>query len=157
MKRSTNFPLGEILSSSHFKNTAACEDSTGYQQTAIPKIHRKCDQKSRRSNLKSRTYHQVSSLMPAEAEKQLPRILKQHLSRAAVECSKTIPAQWLPASLNTQRKRSPQFSSFWGTICTCVIYLMFPFNDFLGTPPDLPQAMNKSDCSKIKYFQHKPC
>lgn len=32
------FPLGEILSSLYFKNTAACKDSTGHKQTAIPKI-----------------------------------------------------------------------------------------------------------------------
>lgn len=133
-KRATNFPLEEILSSLYFKNTAACKDSTRYKWTAIPKIHRKSDQESCRRDLKSRTYHQGSSLMLPEAEKQLPGILQQHLNRAAVECSKTIPAQRLPASLKTQRKRSTPCSSFWGTICSCAIYLLFPFVDFLGTP-----------------------
>lgn len=56
-----------------------------------------------------------------------------------------------------RERKALKFSSFWGTICSCVIYLMFPFSDFLGTPPDLPQAINKSDCSWIKYFHHQPC
>lgn len=92
-KRCTNFPLGEILSSLYFKNTAACRDSRGYKQTAIPKIPRKSDQESCRRGLKNRTDHQVISLMPAQTEKQLPKILQQHLNKAAVECSNTMPAQ----------------------------------------------------------------
>lgn len=54
-KRCTNFPLGEIPSSLYFKNTAACRDSRGYKQTAIPKIPRKSDQESCRRGLKNRT------------------------------------------------------------------------------------------------------
>ena len=93
-KKSTNFPLEEVLSSSlYFKNTAGGKDITGYKHTAIPKIYGKADQESFRRDQKSRAYHQVSSLTPAQPQNWLPGIQQQHLDRAAMECSETIHAQ----------------------------------------------------------------